>query len=393
MKNSINHSSTSSALRWPLVLLIFLIVRCLFATPAAAQGSLGQTIGNAAINANDTHAPQFNTRLFPRQASNDTVVCTLSACLPQQKDEPVRIILTCSRQPDLTPPTISIDGWKLEKQSESSAYQMKDGVESHEYVYQYKFFPESNSVFTCQVEGLAFDGIGYDNSLRFSARKSGIYQKGFASQWPFFLLLIGCYLIGRILFRLRFRREGEVDFAPFILRNKRLPLSTDWATTHYGFPAMMFYLSACMFCIIIQQHVIEGYRSGLDFFLWFFFITLLLGLITWHLQTRKLRFQEIRTTLGKKDIFDAIAAAGTNYKWSLDHAGDDCIVCHTNPSFGSLTWGEQIFIVFDQGCVWVNSVNDLDKRSTLASFGYTKRNIRRVAAAILNKEKEDKSKK
>ena len=44
--------------------------------------------------------------------------------------------------------------------------------------------------------------------------------------------------------------------------------------------------------------------------------------------------------------------------------------------------GEQIFIVFDKGQIWVNSVNDLNKRTSICSFGYNKRNIRRIKEAL-----------
>ena len=70
------------------------------------------------------------------------------------------------------------------------------------------------------------------------------------------------------------------------------------------------------------------------------------------------------------------------YDWDVDHYGEDCIVAHTNPSFLSLTWGEQIFIVFDKGQVWVNSVNDLNRRTSICSFGRNKRNIRRIRDAL-----------
>mgnify|MGYP006877194546 CR=1 FL=1 len=55
---------------------------------------------------------------------------------------------------------------------------------------------------------------------------------------------------------------------------------------------------------------------------------------------------------------------------------------HIPTSLWHLTWGEQIFIVFDQGQVWVNSVNDLNKRTSICSFGHNKRNIRRIREAL-----------
>lgn len=112
---------------------------------------------------------------------------------------------------------------------------------------------------------------------------------------------------------------------------------------------------------------------------------LLIGIVSWRWQRRKLYFKEVRTPLGKEEIFEAVAEVGEKDGWTLDHAGEDCIVAHTNPGMWSLTWGEQIFIVFDEGRIWVNSINDLNKRTNIISFVRTKRNIRKVKEAVTKK--------
>ncbi|MCD8182970.1 MAG: hypothetical protein LUE99_07565 [Bacteroides sp.] len=48
-----------------------------------------------------------------------------------------------------------------------------------------------------------------------------------------------------------------------------------------------------------------------------------------------------------------IQKLGAREKWSYEHAGDDCFVGHTSPGFFSGSWGEQIFVVFDKGQVWI----------------------------------------
>lgn len=96
----------------------------------------------------------------------------------------------------------------------------------------------------------------------------------------------------------------------------------------------------------------------------------------------KLDFQSIPTSLDKQAIYDQIYKLSVTYDWDVDHYGEDCIVAHTNPSFWGMTWGEQIFVVFDKGRVWVNSVNDLNKRTSICSFGHNKRNIRRIREAL-----------
>lgn len=77
---------------------------------------------------------------------------------------------------------------------------------------------------------------------------------------------------------------------------------------------------------------------------------------------------------------------GARHEWSYEHAGDDCFVGYTSPSFFSGSWGEQIFVVFDKGQVWINSICDLNQRAFITSFGWTKKNIRLLKKAIAEAE-------
>lgn len=126
------------------------------------------------------------------------------------------------------------------------------------------------------------------------------------------------------------------------------------------------------------------YSSNIDVegILWLGFVPIPFAYILYRRQRRKLDFQSLPTSLDKQGIYDRIYNLSVKYDWDVDHYGEDCIVAHTNPSFLRLSWGEQIFIVFDKGQIWVNSVNDLNKRTSICSFGYNKRNIRRIKEAL-----------
>ena len=128
------------------------------------------------------------------------------------------------------------------------------------------------------------------------------------------------------------------------------------------------------------------YSSGtfIEAFLWLAAVSTLLAYTLYRHQRRKLDFQSIPTSLDKQSIYDQIYKLSVTYDWDVDHYGEDCIVAHTNPSLWSMTWGEQIFVVFDKGQVWVNSVNDLNKRTSICSFGHNKRNIRRIREALIS---------
>lgn len=364
----------------------------------------GQTAAKLQARADSMrHAAQADAAvtLLPRSETADTATCTLAVHLPRGKksDSAVQIVLTCNRLPDVVPPVLLMDGHVLEKRSESSTFQVKDGVESSEYRYHYHFYSDREHRVTCRVRNLSFGRTAYDGTLTFIApvTSAGNDRHPFAPSaprsrdtrsvvLPVLFLIFG---LQWLLLKLRYRREAATDFAPFVLTHHRLPLTVSWASTHYGVALSLFCIAAFIVALIfVIDRPGDASRFVPPFFIKGIFVLVILGVVSWRRQSRKLLFRRIDTTLDHKALFDAIAAAGERYEWIPDHIGDDCIVCHTTPSsIFSLTWGEQIFIVYDQGCVWVNSVNDLNKRTAGCSFGYLRRNLRRVEEAIREKEK------
>ena len=363
-------------------------------TAYGQEDSIRQAIFDNFFSKNGKNQPDFTTRLYPVKATKDTVNCILSVFLPEEDSlSPVRIMLQCDRLPDKVPPVIVADGQVLEKLSQGSTFRMKNGVESHEYHYQYKFFPAYGGFFTCQATDLAFNGTAYTGTLDFRAdaakgnpdgHPAGAKDKDI-SKSTILLLLIGCYALSYQLFKVRFRKETGADFAAFILQHHRLPLSADWATTHYGLSQMMFCLAVVFIILYAWEYAANGKNPV--FLLVPALIMLPIGMASWRLQKRKLYFKEIKTALSKEEIFEAVGEIGEKDEWSLEYAGEDCIVAHTSPGMWSLTWGEQIFIVFDEKRIWVNSINDLNKRTNIISFIRNKRNIRKVEEAVRNKEK------
>ena len=181
------------------------------------------------------------------------------------------------------------------------------------------------------------------------------------------------------LFWLCFHKEGDEPLADFVLRTRRLALPVSWAVTHYAMPSLMVLI---LFGMLVFNLFSLIYDWGVLLPLWAFCVPLLLALVLFRVQRNRLDFEAVPSRLSVEEIRDLFVELAETHGWSIDHLGHDCIVAHTNPSIWSPTWGEQIFVVYDRGQVWLNSVNDLDKRSSIVSFGYTRRNVRRVVEAI-----------
>lgn len=157
-----------------------------------------------------------------------------------------------------------------------------------------------------------------------------------------------------------------------MLRHKRIPLTTGWAITHYGIPLALtnFPLIYWPFQIFRQNPAVPEDSLYVQFGFGVFPL-LLAALLAW-LQYRKLFFTPVRTPLPPAALNKAFERLCRDCGWTPDHIGKDCFVAHTPDR--TFSWGEQLFVVFGRGEVWINSVNNMDDRAAVSSFGCVRRN-------------------
>ena len=311
--------------------------------------------------------PEYRVSVHPAEVDMSKLECHLK--VEQLKSDKIkyRAILTCNVRPDQNPPMLTINGKTVPPNSRG--YSTSEDKE--EYTYNYYFTSDGYDV---SCEELTFGGVPYS-------------IKPYKSKLDDLDYLIAPLIIGALFelvwwlaYRIRYREEKDVALAEFVLKKKTLPLIISWAYTHYGASHMLLFFSA----LFLSMGGVMYCSSNTDVegLLWLGFVPVPFACLLYRSQRRKLDFQSIPTSLNKQGIYDRIYRLSVTYDWDVDHYGEDCIVAHTNPSFLSLTWGEQIFIVFDKGQVWVNSVNDLNRRTSICSFGRNKRNIRRIRDAL-----------
>lgn len=331
----------------------------------------------------DSVKPDFLLLLYPHQAVEDTVYCKLSVYLPKKLEERyVRIYLECDRTPDNVPPLLVVDGREMKCTSRTSSLTIRNGVQTNRYGYWYHFEPVDNGSFICRTRNLTFNQVSYDDKLPFSVASLPEGAGRDLSAVNLILVIAICFGSGYLILWLRYHREADEGLAAFVLRTQRLPLSVSWASTHFMAPLLLFGVAACLVLSPFLTNLREARFAILDYRMGAILFLLSLGLFLCFVQNRKLRFREVPTTLNDDEIFEAFKSVGQKYQWTIDHAGMDCLVAHTNRRFWTPTWGEQIFLVFDQGRFWINSVNDLTERSCLFSFGRTERNMQQVVDEV-----------
>lgn len=332
------------------------------------DGQVKIPVASVTVGTRTYTTPECSVFVHPAKVDLNTLKCDLKVEQLAGNYAKYRATLTCNTRPDQNPPLLSINGKTARPDSKS--YSNSDGNETYTYSY---FFTSKGYDVAC--DKLTFGGIPYP----VNTQKSCLDDSDFIIA---FLIMAALFeLIWWLAYRYRYREEKDAPLAAFVLEKKTLPLILSWAYTHYGASHTLLFFS-----------ILSFFMTGLKFYasdtfqIFFFrvgYVFLFLAYILYRNQRRKLDFQNIPTSLDKQAIYDKIYNLSVTYDWEIDHYGEDCIVAHTNPAFWHLTWGEQIFIVFDKGQVWVNSVNDLNKRTSLCSFGYNKRNIQKIKEALI----------
>ena len=341
--------------------------------------------------------PPFHVRVKPAEQDIQGVVCSVTTQRSYiEEGETFFVTLTCNRRPDNLAPLLEL-GDSIYKPSGSSSrfsYTKGSGKDTSAFVnakesyeFHYNIRSDGSGVYTFSAKNLTFGGIPYslDNQVIKIAETRHSSPGG--NNEVVIVLVIGCMLIFGFMW-LRFHREADEELASFVLREGRLNLSTDWALTHYGFP--LFLVSIPFFFLLsnLYKYFTEG-RQDL-FFPWFWcgLLPAFLAFAVYRNQRSKLNFRSVKISFSDEVMLEVVEETARENNWTIDHAGRDCVVAHTHSHWLSATWGEQIFVVFDRGQVWINSVNDLNKRSTAFSFGYTKRNMNKLQEAIERREKQ-----
>lgn len=338
------------------------------------------------VNGKEYQTPPMSVWVKPSLADIDGVECSISV----QPKHPHRgerfiVILNCNRQPDSKIPAVTFDGKMLE--SSGNGYSATNDTE--EFRFMYGVQTEERGGHIVSVENLSFGGIPYtlpDTEIQVSG--SGIRRMADGTSysiWGWIAFAVGYLLLTYLALWLRFRKEANEELSTFVLIHHRLNLNTEWAHTHYGFPLTLLMIPVIFTAANLYAYITGDGEMFFPFF-WCGLLPLVLAYISYRNRHSKLNFVPIATALPVEQIQQAVVEIAARHDWIIDYMGDDCFVAHTSRSFPSLSWGEQVFVVFDKGQVWVNSVNDMNKKSVACSFGYTKKNIRLLREHIEAKQ-------
>lgn len=315
----------------------------------------------------------------------DTVRCCLSieAGQPQAGCD-CEIQLSCDQYADRTPAIVTEEGHSLAWIRSTSTESWSNGSETRICRHFYRFHPADEGEYRLRCRDLTFDGVAYEGVLTIQV---GAPEQSSSPTILLWVVGIGCLLLAEALVRIGFRNEARADTAEFVRRHRRLPLNAEGVWSHYLLPAML--LSLPLFMAFVALTGIMPIPARVT--LWTSAACIPAAFAFILLQYRRLFFRWWKTALPQERICTLLRELAERYDWTIDHIDRELFIAHTHPARWSATWGEQIFVVHDRGGIWINSINDLNKRNSIVSFGYTRRNIRRVTEAIAAQEQDTHS--
>lgn len=315
----------------------------------------------------------------------DTVCCCLLIEVGQPRaGSDYEILLSSNQYADRTPTIITEEGSSLAWIRSTSTGSWSNGMTTCICRHFYRFSPAQKGEYRLRCRDLSFGGVAYNGVLTIQV---GASERNVVPTVLLWVAGIGCLLLAEVFIRIGFHNEAWFNMADFIRKHRRLPLNAEGVWGHYLLPIILLYLPFFMALITLTGMA----PIPMNVCLWISVVCVPVAFVLFRLQYRRLFFHWRKTVLPPERIDALLRELAEQDDWTIDYMDREFFVAHSHPAWWSATWGEQIFVVHDCGGLWFNSINDLNKRSSIVPFGCTRRSIRRVTEAIAAREKEPHS--
>ncbi len=120
--------------------------------------------------------------------------------------------------------------------------------------------------------------------------------------------------------------------------------------------------------------------------MWFSWPWYVLAIIFYIIQKRRLKFIEVKIEFTDHEFQEAVKRTVEEYKWKIQLNNKQFFRAF-RPWNWSGSWGEMITIIKDKDKLLLNSICDPYKMSSVASYGWNKRNIQAFLKNLLDVKK------
>lgn len=166
------------------------------------------------------------------------------------------------------------------------------------------------------------------------------------------------------------------------LLSGELKLSFWQKFTHFGIVFYFLTIPILFLFLYLKDYILYGHVHIKEGVVYMGFGSLFLSGLFYYLQKRKLMFKITETQLELNVLRNIILETGKSNGWTTKTNNKSVVVFKTHPGFLSGSWGEQVTVLFSRRKVMINSICDLDKKSSVVSYGGNKRNVKRLVTAI-----------
>jgi hypothetical protein len=154
---------------------------------------------------------------------------------------------------------------------------------------------------------------------------------------------------------------------------QELQLSFWQKTTHYGIVIGILIIPITIIILSVKNRLNESENDFPENQLWFIIIPILISILFYLLQKRRLKFKVIDTNLNVIEIKKIITEIEEQRKWIKNKNTENYYTATTYPSFFSGSWGELITIIFAENRIYFNSICNPNEKSSVVSMGRNKK--------------------
>ena len=166
------------------------------------------------------------------------------------------------------------------------------------------------------------------------------------------------------------------------IRTKELKLGL-WKKI-YHFPIVIYLLigPSTLFFFHLKTYIFGTPKPFREWEVRLIIVFSILALMFYLLQKNRLKFKSVDTTLTREELNPIIGKVANELEWTLHQNSKKMMTFKSNPRLWSGSWGEQITILFYKNRVLVNSICDLEKQNSVASYGRNKENMAKLIEEI-----------
>lgn len=166
------------------------------------------------------------------------------------------------------------------------------------------------------------------------------------------------------------------EWIDIMKQTKRLKLSRWQTLDHFFIVLFILFIPGLTLFSLFEIYVTETYdgvrtANELISTTWPWIIP---AVAFYFIQKRRLRFREVKVEYSDQEFQEAIERTAKEFEWQIE-LNNKKIFRAYRPWNWTGSWGEMITIIRNNDQLLLNSICDPNKMSSVASFGWNKRNI------------------